>query len=81
MSRPAIDRACKRLGLSDLVAGKPDREVHGLWTQFVGEHASLLHLRIWLGQRAPGVDVDALLTHAEQRELWAALRAWGREFA
>ena len=80
MARAIVDKACERLGLSDLVDGKSDREVHGLWTQFVGEHATLLHLRMHLHRVLPGLEVDAILSHAEQRELWACLQTWGLRF-
>ena len=80
--RAAIDRAVHRLGLSALVpASMSDRDVHSMWVQIVGRHATLLHLRVWMGQRLPGVDVDSLLSHAEQTSLFATLQAWDKHFA
>ena len=71
---------CKRLGCGDLVKGKTDRQVHELWAQYMGRHTSLIGLRMHLHRVLPAIQIDSLLTHKEQRQLWACLQTWKARF-
>ena len=79
-ARAAVDRACQKLGVADLVAHKSDREVWALWNTYMGRHPSLLHFRIHVAQVLPTLQIDKVLTHPEQCALWATLQAWDRRF-
>ena len=79
-SRVAIDRVCGRLGCSTLIEGKTDQEVYQLWTQYIGVHCSLIHLRIHLASILPQASIDSVLSHKEQRDLWKTLTTWRARF-